>query len=117
MKKKRKSIFLQVGHGDTGTNSSMLSPPRRLINLDFIKHMVKINSKSEIEITADGKTSHPAIFAAGDASSIPYKQIVAACSGGATAGLSAFNYVEKLKGKPGIRADWKKTIGDTVFHY
>lgn len=32
-------------------------------------------------------------------------------------GLSAFNYVEKLKGKPGIRADWKKQIGDTVFHY
>jgi thioredoxin reductase (NADPH) len=87
------------------------------INLDFIKHLVKINTKSEIEITSDGKTSHPAIFAAGDATSIPYKQIVAACSGGATAGLSAFNYVEKLKGKPGIRADWKKTIGDTVFHY
>ncbi|MDE1842737.1 MAG: NAD(P)/FAD-dependent oxidoreductase [Thaumarchaeota archaeon] len=87
------------------------------INLEFIKHLVKINTKSEIEITSDGKTSHPAIFAAGDATSIPYKQIVAACSGGATAGLSAFNYVEKLKGKPGIRADWKKTIGDTVFHY
>lgn len=87
------------------------------INLDFIKHLVKLNSKNEIEITSEGKTAHPAIFAAGDATSIPYKQIVAACSGGATAGLSAFNYVEKLKGKPGIRADWKKTIGDTVFHY
>lgn len=49
--------------------------------------------------------------------SLPYKQIVAACAGDANAGLSAFNYVEKLKGKPGIRADWKKTIGDTVFHY
>jgi thioredoxin reductase len=87
------------------------------INLDFVKHLVKINTKNEIEISSDGKTSHPAIFAAGDASSIPYKQIVAACSGGATAGLSAFNYIEKLKGRPGIRADWKKTIGDTVFHY
>ncbi len=87
------------------------------INLDFIKHLVKINTKNEIEISSDGKTSHPAIFAAGDATSIPYKQIVAACSGGATAGLSAFNYIEKLKGRPGIRADWKKTIGDTVFHY
>lgn len=87
------------------------------INLDFIKHLVKINTKSEIEISSDGKTSHPAIFAAGDATSIPYKQIVAACSGGATAGLSAFNYIEKLKGRPGVRADWKKTIGDTVFHY
>lgn len=87
------------------------------INLDFVKDLVKINPKGEIEIEQGGKTSHPAIFAAGDATSIPYKQIVAACGDGAAAGLSAFNYVEKLKGKPGIRADWKKQIGDTVFHY
>jgi len=87
------------------------------INLDFVKHMVKINPKGEIEISDGGKTSHPAIFAAGDATSIPYKQIIAACGDGAAAGLSAFNYIEKLKGKPGIRADWKKTIGDSVFHY
>jgi thioredoxin reductase len=87
------------------------------INLDFVKHLVKINSKGEIEITDGGKTTHPAIFAAGDATNIPYKQIVAACGDGAAAGLSAFNYIEKLKGRPGIRSDWKKTIGDTIFHY
>jgi len=87
------------------------------INLDFVRHLVKINTKGEIEISDGGKTSHPAIFAAGDATSIPYKQIVVACGDGAAAGLSAFNYIEKLKGKPGIRADWKKTIGDSVFHY
>ncbi len=87
------------------------------INLDFVRHLVKINTKGEIEISDGGKTSHPAIFAAGDATNIPYKQIVAACGDGAAAGLSAFNYIEKLKGKPGIRADWKKTIGDSVFHY
>ncbi|MGI0027397.1 MAG: NAD(P)/FAD-dependent oxidoreductase [Nitrosopumilaceae archaeon] len=87
------------------------------INLDFVRHLVKINPKGEIEISDGGKTSHPAIFAAGDATSIPYKQIIAACGDGAAAGLSAFNYIEKLKGKPGIRADWKKTIGDSVFHY
>lgn len=87
------------------------------INLDFVKHLVSINQKGEIEVSDGGKTSHAAIFAAGDATNIPYKQIVAACGDGAAAGLSAFNYIEKLKGKPGIRADWKKTIGDTVFHY
>ncbi|MEM4391841.1 MAG: NAD(P)/FAD-dependent oxidoreductase [Candidatus Nitrosotenuis sp.] len=87
------------------------------INLDFVKHLVTINTKGEIEVSDGGKTSHPAIFAAGDATNIPYKQIVAACGDGAAAGLSAFNHVERLKGKPGIRADWKKTIGDTVFHY
>jgi thioredoxin reductase len=87
------------------------------INLDFIKFLIKINTKGEIEVTDGGKTTHPAIFAAGDATNIPYKQIVAACGDGAAAGLSAFNYIEKLKGKPGIRSDWKKTIGDTVYHY
>ena len=87
------------------------------INLDFVKHLVKINTKGEIEIESGGMTSHPAIFAAGDATTIPYKQIVVACGDGSNAGLSAFNYVEKLKGKPGIRADWKKQIGDQVFHY
>lgn len=87
------------------------------INLEFVKHLVKINPKGEIEVMEGGKTSHPAIFAAGDATNIPYKQIVAACGDGAAAGLSAFNYLEKLKGRPGIRSDWKKTIGDTTFHY
>lgn len=87
------------------------------INLEFVKHLVTINQKGEIEVTEGGKTTHPAIFAAGDATNIPYKQIISACGDGAAAGLSAFNHIEKLKGKPGIRADWKKTIGDTVFHY
>lgn len=87
------------------------------INLDFVRHLVKLNTSGEIEVSDAGKTTHPAIFAAGDATHIPYKQIISACGDGAAAGLSAFNYVEKLKGKPGIRADWKKTIGDTVFHY
>ena len=87
------------------------------INLDFVKHLIQLNTKGEIVVSEGGKTSHPSIFAAGDATSIPYKQIVAACGDGAAAGLSAFNYIEKLKGKPGIRSDWKKTIGDTVFHY
>lgn len=87
------------------------------INLDFVKNLVGLNSKGEIEVTAGGKTLHPAIFAAGDATDIPYKQIVAACGDGAAAGISAFNYIERLKGRPGIRSDWKKQIGDTVFHY
>jgi len=87
------------------------------INLDYVKHLVKINTKGEIEIESGGMTSNPAIFAAGDATTIPYKQIIVACGDGSNAGLSAFNYLEKLKGKPGIRADWKKQIGGQVFHY
>jgi thioredoxin reductase len=87
------------------------------INLDFVKHLIKLNTKGEIEISSGGKTSHPAIFAAGDATSMPYKQIVAASGDGVEAGLSAFNYIERLKGRPGIRSDWKKDFGGMVAHY
>ena len=61
------------------------------INLDYVKHLVKINTKGEIDIESGGMTSHPAIFAAGDATTIPYKQIIVACGDGSNAGLSAFN--------------------------
>src|SRR5437899_11013811 len=58
------------------------------INLDFVKHLVKINSKGEIEIAEGGKAAHPAIFAAVVATSIASKQIVAACVDGEAAGIA-----------------------------
>ncbi|MDP2667820.1 MAG: NAD(P)/FAD-dependent oxidoreductase [Nitrosopumilaceae archaeon] len=106
-----------LGHQRTIPVAALFIEMGFKINLDFVKHLVKLNQKGEIEVTEDGKTFHIAIFAAGDATTTPYKQIVSACGDGAIAGLSAFNYIEKLKGKPGIRIDWKKQIMDTVFHY
>ena len=117
------SILQQITIVDSSGNEKVLDVDALFIelgskiNLDYVKHLVKINTKGEIEIESGGMTSHPAIFAAGDATTIPYKQIIVACGDGSNAGLSAFNYVEKLKGKPGIRADWKKQIGGQVFHY
>jgi len=106
-----------LGHQRTIPVAALFIEMGFKINLDFVKHLVKLNQKGEIEVTEDGKTFHTAIFAAGDATTTPYKQIVSACGDGAIAGLSAFNYIEKLKGRPGIHADWKKQIMDTVFHY
>ena len=117
------SVLQQITIVDSSGNEKVLDVDALFIelgskiNLDYVKHLVKINTKGEIEIESGGATSHPAIFAAGDATTIPYKQIIVACGDGSNAGLSAFNYVEKLKGKPGIRADWKKQIGGQVFHY
>lgn len=54
---------------------------------------VKLNGKQEIEVDVHNKTSVPGIFAAGDASSSPYKQIVIAMGDGAKASLSAFDYL------------------------
>jgi thioredoxin reductase (NADPH) len=117
------SVLQQITVVDSSGNENVLDVDALFIelgskiDLDYVKHLVKINTKGEIEIDSGGATSHPAIFAAGDATTIPYKQIIVACGDGSNAGLSAFNYVEKLKGKPGIRADWKKQIGGQVFHY
>ena len=117
------SVLQQITIVDSSGNEKVLDVDALFIelgskiDLDYVKHLVKINTKGEIEIESGGATSHPAIFAAGDATTIPYKQIIVACGDGSNAGLSAFNYVEKLKGKPGIRADWKKQIGGQVFHY
>lgn len=111
------TIFNKTGEEKTIQLDGLFIEMGSKINLGFVKHLVDLNPKGEIKVNNGGRTSHPAIFAAGDATDIPYKQIVAACGDGAAAGLSAFNYVEKLQGRPGVRADWKKQIGDTVFHY
>ena len=47
----------------------------------------------------DNLTSVPGIFAAGDCTDIPAKQIVAAAGEGAQAALAAFDYINRFKGK------------------
>ena len=87
------------------------------IYTDFVKHLVKINQRGEIEVNEFCETSHKGIFAAGDATTMPYKQVIVAAGEGAKAGISAYNYLQKLAGKPGIKADWKKSIGPQVYHF
>lgn len=87
------------------------------INIEFVKHLIKINPRGEIEINEHCETSHPGIFAAGDTTSTPYKQVIIAAGEGAKAGISAYNYIQRLAGKPGIKADWKKNIGAQTYHF
>lgn len=87
------------------------------INIEFVKHLVKTNAKGEIEVNELCETSHPGIFAAGDATNMPYKQVIIAAGEGAKAGISAYNYLQRLAGRPGIRADWKKEIGAQTYHF
>ena len=44
-------------------------------------------------VNARGETNVPGVFAAGDVTTVPYKQIVIAVGQGATASLSAFDYL------------------------
>ena len=60
-------------------------------NTEWLKGAVKLTGRGEIEIDAYGRTSAYGVFAAGDATTAPFKQIVIAMGGGATAALSAFD--------------------------
>jgi len=64
-----------------------------LPNSDWLKGSVELTSRGEIIVDARGETSLPGIFAAGDVTTVPYKQIVIAVGEGAKASLSAFDHL------------------------
>ena len=64
-----------------------------LPNTDWLKGTVALSKFGEIEIDARCQTSVPGLFAAGDATTVPYKQIVIAMGEGSKAALSAFDHL------------------------
>ena len=62
-------------------------------NTDWLKGTVKLSARGEVEVDARGQTSVPGVFAAGDCTVVPYKQIVIAVGEGAKASLSAFDHL------------------------
>jgi NADH-dependent peroxiredoxin subunit F len=64
-----------------------------LPNTDWLKGTVALSNRGEIEIDARGQTSVPGVFAAGDCTTVPFKQIIIAMGAGATASLSAFDHL------------------------
>ena len=62
-------------------------------NTEFLKGAVALSPRGEIEVDARCATSVPGVFAAGDATTVPYKQIVIAMGEGSKAALSAFDYL------------------------
>ena len=64
-----------------------------LPNTDWLKGVINLSPRGEIEVDARGQTSAPGIFAAGDATTVPYKQIIIAMGEGAKASLSAFDHL------------------------
>ncbi|CAD5372224.1 alkyl hydroperoxide reductase, F52a subunit, FAD/NAD(P)-binding [Rubrivivax sp. A210] len=62
-------------------------------NTEWLKGTVELSKYGEIIVDARGATSLPGVFAAGDATTVPYKQIVIAAGDGAKAALSAFDHL------------------------
>ena len=62
-------------------------------NTEWLKGVIELSSRGEIEVDARGATSLPGVFAAGDATTVPYKQIIIAMGEGSKASLSAFDHL------------------------
>ena len=64
-----------------------------LPNTEWLKQSLDLNAAGEIEVDAKGATSLPGVFAAGDVTTVPFKQIVIAAGDGAKASLAAFQHL------------------------
>jgi alkyl hydroperoxide reductase subunit F len=62
-------------------------------NTEWLKGTVELSRFGEVVIDAKGHTNVPGVFAAGDCTTVPFKQIVIAAGAGATAALSAFDHL------------------------
>jgi len=62
-------------------------------NTVSVKGLLKLNEFGEIEVDCACRTNRPGIFAAGDVTSVPFKQIITAAGEGAKAALSACEYI------------------------
>ena len=64
-----------------------------LPNTEWLEGTVELSPRREVVIDDHGRTSVPGVFAAGDCTTVPFKQIVIAMGAGATASLSAFDHL------------------------
>lgn len=85
-----------------------------VVDRTLVQDLLKINEKNQVIISNSQETSVPGIFAAGDLTITPYKQIVIAAAEGAKAALSAYEYIQKNSGKKGIAGDWQKLLKTKV---
>ena len=65
-------------------------------NSDVVRDIVKLNRLGEIEVSSACETGAPGLFAAGDVTNVPEKQIVVAAGEGAKAALAAHKYLQRL---------------------
>lgn len=65
-------------------------------NTDVVHDLVELNQWREVRVTANNETSVPGLYAAGDVTDIPEKQIIVAAGEGAKAALQAHRYLQRL---------------------
>jgi len=75
-------------------------------NTEWLRDAIALSPRGEIEVDHRGHTSQPGIFAAGDATTVPFKQIVIAMGEGSKAALSAFDYLIRMPAED--TQDWEE---------
>jgi len=86
------AIFIEIGY---------------VAKTEFLRGFVQLNSKKEVITDKEGNTSRQGVFAAGDVTDTPYKQAVISAGQGCAAALSAYNYIQRLRGRTAVRSDWR----------
>lgn len=104
---------LTIFHKDTSTKETI---PASCIFIEvgyvakaaWIKGLVDTDERNQITVSANCETSRPGILAAGDITTITFKQVVISAGEGAKAALEAEQYLLRKQGKRGARIDWGK---------
>lgn len=65
----------------------------QIVDTNFLSGLAATNESGEIIIDSNNQTTHPGIFAAGDVTTVPFKQTVISAGEGAKAALAAYNYI------------------------
>ena len=75
-------------------------------NTEWLKGTVELSKFGEIIVDSHGRTNLPGVFAAGDCTTVPFKQIVIAAGEGSKAALSAFDHLIRMpvEASPGVTA-------------
>ncbi|GAU78083.1 FAD-dependent oxidoreductase [Fusibacter sp. 3D3] len=97
------NLVTGVNAVDKKTNETLFIPAEGVFveigylpNNELVKDLVSLNESGEIIVNAQNETSLKGLYAAGDVTDTPYKQIVIAASEGAKAALSANDYINHL---------------------
>ena len=80
-------------------------------NSDFVKDLVELSGPGEIEVSCAGETAVSGLFAAGDVTNVPEKQIVVAAGEGAKAALQAYRFLQRLT-SPTLTKPFRGTARD-----
>lgn len=81
-----------------------------VVRSDWVQEWVEMNERKQIHVNHEGHTKTDGIFAAGDVTTVGYKQVVISAGEGAKAALAVYKYLQLKQGKSGVVApDWGVT--------